>query len=345
MKICICGGGGLGHVCAGVFASQGHLVNILSGHPQQWSKKIFVKDSDGKYYSGLLNIVSNSPERIVPDAEIVLLCVPGYLIEDTLLKIKPYLNYSVKVGAIVSSTGFFFQAHRVLGNKYCLFGFQRVPYISRVSEYGKSANLLGYKQTLNTAIENCESSQDFASELSKLFMTPVNVLNSFYEASLTNSNPILHTGRLYTMWGTHEVLPTKEQSYFYADWTDEASQCLIDMDNEFMKLLSVLNVKDGVIPSLLVYYESTNAKTLTAKIRSIKAFKTIKSPMIQTEKGWMPDYGSRYFTEDFPFGLKFIKDLMEKHSIPSPTIDKVYNWGLSINDSPIARFAGERVKT
>lgn len=329
MKICICGGGGLGHVCAGVFASQGHTVNILSGHPQQWSEKIIVKDNDGKDYLGTLNVVSDSPENVIPNTNIILLCVPGYLIEETLLKIKPYLNKNIKVGAIVSSTGFFFQAHKVLDNDTCLFGFQRVPYISRVNEYGKSAYLLGYKQELNVAIENCESPQVFASELSNLFMTPVNVLNSFYEASLTNSNPILHTGRLYTMWGTHEVKPIAEHSLFYADWTDEASQCLIDMDSEFMQLLSILSVKEGVIPSLLDYYESADAKSLTAKIRSIKAFNTIKSPMIKTEKGWMPDYGSRYFTEDFPFGLKFIKDLMEKHNISSPTIDKVYSWGIS----------------
>lgn len=329
MKICICGGGGLGHVCAGVFASQGHTVNILSGHPQQWSKNIIVKDNDGKEYSGPLNVVSDSPESVISDSDIALLCVPGYLIEETLLKIKPYLNEKTKLGAIVSSTGFFFQAHKVLDDKYCLFGFQRVPYISRVNEYGKSAYLLGYKQSLNVAIENCDTPQVFASELSNLFMTPVNVLNSFYEASLTNSNPILHTGRLYTMWGTHEVKPIAEQSLFYAAWTDEASQCLIDMDSEFMQLLSVLGVKKGVIPSLLDYYESTDAKSLTAKIRSIEAFKTIKSPMIRTEDGWIPDYGSRYFTEDFPFGLKFIKDLMEKHNIPSPTIDKVYHWGIS----------------
>lgn len=329
MKICICGGGGLGHICAGVFASKGHIVDILTGHPQRWTKKIIVTDNDGKEYSGSLNNVSDSPEDLVPEADIVLLCVPGYLIEETLLKIKPYLNKDNKVGAIVSSTGFFFQAHKVLDNKYCLFGFQRVPYISRVKEYGKSAYLLGYKQALNVAIENCTTPQIFASELSNLFLTPVNVLNNFYEASLTNSNPILHTGRLYTMWGTHEVKPIAEQSLFYADWTDEASQCLIDMDSEFMQLLSVLGVKEGVIPSLLDYYESTEAKSLTAKIRSIEAFKTIKSPMIKTEQGWMPDYSSRYFTEDFPFGLKFIKDLMGKHNISSPTIDKVYSWGQS----------------
>lgn len=217
----------------------------------------------------------------------------------------------------------------MLGNDFTLFGFQRVPYISRVNEYGKSAYLLGYKQRLNIAIENNDNPKVLALKLSDLFLTPISILNNFYEASLTNSNPILHTGRLYTMWGVNDVKPTTEQSLFYADWNNEASQCLIDMDCEFMKLLSVLDIKSSVVPSLLEYYESVDAETLTAKIRNIEAFKSIKSPMILTEQGWLPDYDSRYFTEDFPFGLKFIRDLMVEHNIPAPTIEKVYCWGMS----------------
>ena len=46
MKICICGGGSLGHVCAGVMASQKDVqLNILSGHPERWQKIITVTDT------------------------------------------------------------------------------------------------------------------------------------------------------------------------------------------------------------------------------------------------------------------------------------------------------------
>lgn len=40
MKICICGGGALGHVCTAVFASQGHEVSVLTNHPVEWEKHI-----------------------------------------------------------------------------------------------------------------------------------------------------------------------------------------------------------------------------------------------------------------------------------------------------------------
>ena len=42
--------------------------------------------------------------------------------------------------------------------------------------------------------------------------------------------------------------------------------------------------------------------------------------------GWKVDFSSRYFTEDFPFGLRWIKELAQKHKIMTPTIDKVYAW-------------------
>ena len=327
--ICICGGGSLGLVCASVFVSQGLQVNILTGHPDNWSKIIESTDNNGKSYKGVLNKVSCVPDSVIPDADIILLCVPGYLIRKTLIDIKPFLKEGSIVGSIVSSTGFFVFAHEIFEDEVPLFGFQRVPFISRSKEYGKVGQLLGYKKSLNVAIENYEDS--FAETLSRIFITPVNLLANFYEASLTNSNPILHTSRLFTMWKDYRIGMTYDNCpLFYHDWTDDASDTLLAMDREFMSLLQQLNIKPGVIPSLLEYYEVTDVKSLTAKIKSIDAFKDIASPMKKTATGWIPDFGNRYFTEDFPYGLRIIKEIAEKHNVCTPIISKVYNWGITI---------------
>ena len=97
------------------------------------------------------------------------------------------------------------------------------------------------------------------------------------------------------------------------------------MDAEFFHLLDKLNVHS--LPILLDYYESTDASSLTRKIQSIPAFQTISSPMKQVEGGWMVDFESRYFTEDFPFGLRWIHDLCYKYQIYTPKIEMVYSWG------------------
>ena len=335
MKICICGGGSLGHVCAGVLSSRNDVeVSILSGHPEQWNTTIAITDLNGKSYLGRIAKVSDKAEEVAQNQDIILLCVPGYLIEGTLEKIRPYIGNAL-VGSVVSSTGFFFFAHDILGKDAKLFGFQRVPYIARVKEYGSSALLLGYKSSLAVATENIADSEAFAQSLSELFATPTSLLGSFYEAALTNSNPILHTGRLYTMFCGREKEVFDHNILFYSEWTDEASQILIDMDREFFLLLDKLGIDS--IPTLLDYYESHDAASLTRKIVSIPAFKNITSPMRETDGGWTADFSSRYFTEDFPFGLKFIYDLCKLHNIHSPVIDKVYGWGMEVSNNFLAK--------
>lgn len=255
-KVCICGGGALSHVCAGVLSSQPEVeVNIFTRKPELWSHQLEVTDSRGKVYNGNLNIISNSPEEALKDCDIVFLCLPGFAIEGTLNSIKPYIGNAV-VGSIVCSTGFFFAAHRILGEDARLFEFQRVPYIARTKEYGHTANLLGYKPQLAIAVENVEDNEAFRQLVETLWMTPVKLLGSHYEVSLTNSNPILHTGRLYSMWKDWDGEVYDHNILFYKERTNEASQMLIDMDADFMQLLDVLPVNKGAIPSLLEYYES-----------------------------------------------------------------------------------------
>lgn len=328
-KVCICGGGALAHVCAGVLSSQPEVeVNIFTRKPELWSHQLEVTDSIGKVYNGNLNIISNSPEEALKDCDIVFLCLPGFAIEGTLNSIKPYIGNAV-VGSIVCSTGFFFAAHRILGEDARLFGFQRVPYIARTKEYGHTADLLGYKPQLAIAVKNVEDNEAFRQLVETLWMTPVKLLGSHYEVSLTNSNPILHTGRLYSMWKDWDGEVYDHNILFYKEWTNEASQMLIDMDAEFMQLLDVLPVTKGAIPSLLEYYESQDAESLTRKITSISAFQNITSPMKEVVGGWVPDFESRYFTEDFPYGLKYIWQLAHEKNIPCPNIDLVYEWGMS----------------
>lgn len=330
IKICICGGGSLGHVCAGVLSSHTDVkVNIYTKQPTRWSKSITVTDNSNKNYQGILQTISSNPEESIHDCDIVLLCLPGYAIESVLQEIKPYIKKECMVGTIVSGTGFFFKAHNTLPADTKLFGFQRVPYIARVKEYGKSANLLGYKQEVAVALENISDSEQARALIERLFLTPTTLLNNHYEASLTNSNPILHTGRLYSMFKDWHGEAYRHNILFYKEWTDDASQTLIDMDREFMALLDVLPVDKRRIPTLLDYYESTDAASLTRKISSIPAFQTILSPMKETPQGWIPDFASRYFTEDFPHGLRYIKQLADEHNIPTSTIDKVYKWGMS----------------
>lgn len=329
MKICICGGGNLGHVCAGFLANRGHQVSILTTKPERWNSELKIVAPD-QTFTGKLTLATSRPEEVIPQAGMILVCLPGYAIHEELEEIKPYLSKSAIVGSVVSSTGFFFEAFEVLPSDIPLFGFQRVPFISRIIEYGQEAKLKGYKDTLHVAIEHTTDKEPIRKELEELFEKPVSLADNFYEVSLSNSNPLLHPARLYTMWKDWQPgMVYSRNPQFYAEWTVEASALLIQMDDEFQQLLKILGLKAGCIPTILDYYESTDEITLTQKLHDIKAFQGIQSPMKEVEGGFIPDFSSRYFAEDFPYGMRFIVETAHKHHVQTPTIEKVYEWGLS----------------
>ena len=330
-KVCICGGGNLGHVVAGFLAAHGDCeVSLLTRHPERWQQQLEITTPEGEVLKGKLKTISSNPAEVVSNADIVLLCLPGFSIREVLQQIAPALTQGTAVGSIVCSTGFFFEAFKTLPPETPLFGFQRVPFISRLKTYGHSADLLGYKPSLSMAIEQSNDPKALRAVIEQLFRVPVQLLKSYYEVSLTNSNPLLHPARLYTMWKDwREGVVYPEESLFYEQWTNEASEMLIQMDEEFQQLLKVLPVTKGSIPTILDYYESTDALSLTHKLHTIQAFKGIKSPMKPVEGGFAPDFGSRYFTEDFPFGLQIVQQQAHQHGVSTPVIDKVLRWGLS----------------
>ena len=329
MRICICGGGNLGHVVAGFIAAQGvHDVVLLTRHPERWSHELVIETPDRTTCTGQLQGLYSDAREAVGQADIVWLCLPGYAIRPTLLQIRHFLPPQTAVGSVVSSTGFFFEAMELLPPAQPLFGFQRVPFIARVEDYGHRARLMGYKESLYMAVEHMTDADAFRKTLEQMLHTPISLLGSFYEAALSNSNPLLHPARLYDLWKDwHPGVVGRRVPLFYEEWTEEAAQLYIGMDAELQQLLAVLPVRRGSIPTVLDYYESTDAGSLAAKLRSIEAFKGIEAPMKKVEGGYAPDFHSRYFTEDFPFGLAFVQQLAHEKGVATPTIDRVMSWG------------------
>lgn len=327
--LCICGGGGLGHTIAANISRNGYRVNLLTGHPERWSNSILVEDCNHVRIKGEISKISNQPEEVIPSADIILLCVPGYLVQQTLHTITPYVSKDTEIGSVISSGGFWMARHE-LGEGHRLFGFQRVPYISRVKEYGKSAELKGYKSRLKIGGNKNSDLEGLASFFTKALGTLTVTLGHYLEATLTNSNPILHPSRIYGMLSSFNTDTYDKEFLFYEEWDDKSSEILMDCDNEFQKILALLPIHQEEIPPLLQYYESTDAASLTRKIRSIEAFKGIKMAMTAQGDKFKVDYTNRYFTEDIPFGLLIVKSLgillgEYPHDRPSHPVDAKAN--------------------
>lgn len=329
LRICICGGGNLAHVVGGYLAAKPDCeVRLLTRHPERWQqdRSLELTDMNGKTFNPRFAVISSDPVQTVSGADMILLCLPGFAIAQVLESIKGHIGPKTLVGSVVSSTGFFLMAKEILPADTELFGFQRVPFIARINEYGKSASLLGYKSSLAFATMNVSHPQELGQTLSGLFDVTVTWLDNYLKVTLTNSNPLLHPCRLYGIFGRGKT-KFDRPVLFYEEWDNLSSQTLIDCDAEFRILLDRLGISKQEIAPILDYYESHDAQSLTDKIRSIEAFKGLKAPMIQLPDGsFAPDWENRYFTEDIPYGMLIIKAFAVKYGIDTPTIDKVLEW-------------------
>jgi len=188
-NVCLCGGGSLSHVVAGWLAREGYGVSVFTRSPERWDRNLTIHTPEGGF-TVPLKAVSADPAEVIADADVVLLTVPGYGNRDILTAIKPWLKKGCFVGGVFCSSGFFFEAMEMLPETVKLWGFQRVPFISRVDEYGHSAYLLGYRPEFRIAVERAveEDKEAFRLWVEKAFGSKTVLLNNYLEASITNSN-------------------------------------------------------------------------------------------------------------------------------------------------------------
>lgn len=263
----------------------------------------------------------------MPGCDLVIQCLPAYLVRSSLEAIGPHLKAGACVGTVFGSTGFFYAALEVLPN-HCLFAMQRVPFIARVLEYGSRAEIKGYKKDLLVRVENSADPKAVGAQLEELFDLPVRLAEHHLQVTLSNSNPLLHTARMYTMWKDYKpgmVYPHNPD--FYCDWTVEASRLLLSMDEEFQQLVAALPISLSRLEPVLEFYEAQDAASLTEAIAGHEWFVGIKSPMRGVEGGWAPDFDSRYFVEDFLFGMHYLVAEGKNWGVSMPQTMEVYRWG------------------
>lgn len=333
LNICICGGGSQGHISAGVIGSNSNYnVNILTRKPDLWAHDFKTVDLDGKEYLAKLDVITNNPAEIIPKVDIVLICLPGYAICEELQKIKPYIKENTIIGSVFGGSGFFLDVQKVIGKDVKAFALQRVPYTGRPLEYGHSARLKGYKPYLKVASINIADQDAIVRLLQDWYTTPVYKLSHYLEATLSNSNPLLHPCRLYVLfkdWTPNTVY--KNIPFLYGDdWDDESSALWVACDDELSNIISHLPVNKQEVPTVLEYYGCENVKQLTAKMRSIVPFKGVQPHMIEVEGGYKLDNHHRYFIEDIPYGLVLIKSFAELIHVDTPNIDKVIYWAQNL---------------
>ena len=321
MNVCIYGDGHIAHSLTAKITD--YLpVAVLLRFNKHWSRRLTYSQA-GISHESVCEINATTDACIVRDADIIFIALPQFAFEGAIDRIAPYLHRGQIVVAIPAPAKMNEYAKRLEKAGAQVVGFQRVPYISRIVKYGEqvqiSADRCEHKCVVSDPAMK-EMWQDFARTW---FGGRVSFLSSFPVFAFNNSNPLLHPSRLAVLFRDWRNKTYSHNPPFYAEWTDESSVLYVAADcemREVMKRCPEIDLASDY-ESVLDHYGVKDAEDLTQKIRSISSFKGILSPMKEECGKWVPDFNSRYFMEDIPFGTKTIQAWARHFGVDTPTID------------------------
>jgi len=333
-NITIIGGGNMGSLLAAKF-SQAHSVTLYISTEEkakQFSRAMCIFNEDTKtYMEGKIKAITSNLKEAVADSEWIFITYPSFLFYEFAGDLTPCLKAGQHLVGVPGSGGFELYFKKAIEKGCTITGLQRVHSVARIIEQGKEVRESGIRPALKVASIPNSFNNEACEAISSFYHLPVEPLDNYLNITLINSNPILHTSRLYRIF--HEYPLKKEYEsvpLFYEEWDVESSDVLIKMDAELFSIFDALEKKGlqvhGITP-LLKHYESNNAEEMKNKICSIKSLKGLKTPAILNENGmFVPDLQSRYFTADFPFGLDILLSFAELTEVSCLEMKKVSDW-------------------
>lgn len=329
MNITILGSGNIGTQFAVELKASGHKVTLLSMSKiyQSNNLTIFDKDNDKKI-SVSVDKITNNLEESVKEAEMILVTYPSFMFEQTTKKILNMVKNGVVIGFLPGLGGVEFYCQDLINKKGAtIFGVQRVPAVARLID-DNTVCVSGKREKMYLASIPKIKAKELCDLFSGVLKMEFIELPNYLCVTLTPSNPILHTTRLKCLFEDYYPgVYYKNVPKFYGDWDNKSSELLLRCDLELQNLLKAIpNLDLSHVKSLKEHYESENAESLTKKIRSINSLKEIKTPMIKLDGGYVPDFKSRYFEADFPYGLAIIKDIANLFNVETPNIDITLEW-------------------
>ncbi len=329
MKITVIGAGNIGTQFAVSFAAKGHNVTFYASKPERLSSVMnIVDENDNISAVGNLESVTNNMADALKSAQYVFVTHPAFMLKATAEAMYEHIEEGTRIIVVPGTGGAEFFFKKLIDKGAELFGLQRVPAVARLKEYGKSVCVSGARPELHLAGIPADSLSETAKLLEDVFEVPCAKLPNYLCVTLTPSNPILHTTRLRTEFADYEegvVYP--RNILFYEEWAQESSELLFACDDELQQVCRALHRLDlSGVKSLKEHYESDTPEKLTQKIRSIKSLQGLGSPMLEVEGGFIPDFSSRYFTADFPYGLAILVQIAEVAGVEVPYMTETLKW-------------------
>ena len=349
MQITICGGGNAAHALAGLLSARpGMKVNIytpVGNEAQRWSEGIEARGGisvisrDGLLL-GRPQLVSDDPSTVVPGSQLVLMALPAFAHEAILRDIAPHLDDGAWVGALPARGAFDWCARDVLGSsaqRIVLFGLQTLPWACRIRTYGQEVAILGTKAEVDLAAWPSDYADEIATWLGGLLGVPVCPISNFLSLTLAGTGQLIHPGIMYGLFHDWAGQPYPEAPLFYHSIDANTADILQQLSDEVQSLRILLERRYPVLDlsAVLPLYDwlrrsygdrICDGSSLQTCFVTNDSYAGLRAPMRPTQDGWVPDFGSRYLSEDVPYGLVVTRGVAELVGLPTPMIDRIITW-------------------
>jgi hypothetical protein len=351
--ITVVGGGNSAHVLIPLLSKTGMEVNLLTRKPEQWQKTITLehRKPGGEtldIYEGGLNIISKNPADVIPQADIIILCMPVHAYRLSMREFAPYIDKLKKtyVGTVYGQGGFNWMVEEAMRDfsldNITSFAFQLIPWICRTEKYGQKGVLFGAKP-LNVAAVHPKG--DFEGLNRALFSKisyewfgygEFSQADNFISLTLSSDNQIIHTSRMYGLFIEEGASWTEKGDvpYFYRDFTQNSADILKNLDEDYSLVREAVReyFPDKSFKFMLDYLSLdrktnlTSSKTVLDTFNNMESLDAIRTPVVKHGDKWVIDRDNRFFKDDIYYGLCIAKSLAEMFEIEVVQIDGVLYW-------------------
>lgn len=363
LTTCIVGGGNASHVLIPLLSEAGHQVHLWTRRPDDWQDQITCQVQDGRtgvttqVHHGRIAKKSSDPSEVIPDADVIILCLPVHAYRPALTQLAPFISRDkdeVFVGTIFGQAGFNWMVHGDVERPHNLtnvvtFAIGSIPWICRTAEYGRAGINYGPKNVNTVAV----TPRDRFFRLNDIFLHDISVrpyrkgkfeLAEFMDLTLSVDNQILHPARCYGLWKRYggRWATEEEVPYFYRDFDRLSADILVRLDDEYTLIRSALKKRfpDRTFTYMLSYLELENLNHQSGQVDVLSSLRdsvqlaSIRTPVVRVEgengvanATYQLNTQCRFFTDDIPYGLLIAKWLAEELGVQNtPMIDEVIQW-------------------
>lgn len=322
-------------------------------HRNRWPSVPYVVPARIERYSGRIDAVFgwDQAAEALAGADVVVLGCPVHAHRDLLRHVLPALDTSrdTVLGSLYAQGGFDWIVRDVAAqfdlslDRVALFGLKRFPFLCKKQDYGNTVTLFGRFPGIFTAIRaDDEKLQARAlAMLKRLFGMPVHHLPGFVLCTLNLSNQVLHPAVTWSLFGADgpEGAVREQVPRFYGACDTAAARLMRQFGLEIRGLASRLEEVVGY--PLARWMPADPQARLAARmwsvfpwpfvvdrlvasgVRANRRINRALAPMVPKGDGFVPDFGSRFWTDDIPHGLCVVYGLATLVGYPTPHIQQM----------------------